>query len=468
MSSRRSWFAQSSSSKSRVLSNSSHELPRWRSPSPSASLIPPPIVQSRYLPAESTASQSILVEKPTEFEDRQLEIEADIQFLLDAQAEGLIRGVNEGSTGSTTPTIQTTRSPMDRARRRPARKQLGLRSARKGIYNSIIALASLKAEELRDIDAEVHEHDDTLGQIDAWNQKRQGLQNASRHVDSEEETVRVQRLQQEASALQMEINQVEMSLVEMKTRHKQLLKQAAAVENAVQARLSSFNESLRELDRTIDDFLRINPDGANTRAAAQDVKASIWHLPPERRNLDRAKEYWTEQREQAELRKKSSEFEKAALIEGAKLWAESVTEINDFEKHLREEMATLRSSSPDSQSAWEDPATDRMQHLIEKVDAVAESLHAKLLIAEDKNWKLLQASLGAELDALSRGKQILVGALMAAGGNPAGDSGGRDNEKADSGEAIDALDQSFSTTRHIDGDDEEPPPELLFSRIDNE
>ncbi|KAF2210882.1 hypothetical protein CERZMDRAFT_44542 [Cercospora zeae-maydis SCOH1-5] len=435
-------------------------------------MIPPPIVQSRYIAQKDPVAQSVFVDKPTEIEDKQQGIEADVQFLLDAQAEGLIRGLegrsveNQSSTGSSTPTIYSVRGSMAGRPRRPPRRQPGLRSARKGIYNSIIALATLKDEELQDVRSEFKETEGNLRQIETWEKKRAGLLEASSRVDSEEETVRVQRLKQEADTLQAEINQVELSLVDMKNKHRKLLRQIAAVENAVQARIASYTESLRLLESDVEKFLRVSPDSPSTKTTRPMAKASIWQLPPQRRNLELAKEYWCERREQADHRKKGVEFEKSALVDGAELWRQAVVEVTEFEKQLRAEMATLRPSSPGSQSAWEDPPntnadhTEGMHGVLDKIDRVAESLHAKLQRAEESNWKLLQAAIGAELDALSRGKQIIASALTAADDSIAE----TDLRKGDAGEEINALDQSFATARHIDDEDEEPPPELLFSQ----
>ncbi|KXS97506.1 hypothetical protein AC578_4612 [Pseudocercospora eumusae] len=487
MSASKSWFSQASSSTARFLSNSSHELPRWRSPSPTASMIPPPIVQSTYIAPKSASiptAESAVVEKPFDLDDRQQQLEADLQFLLDAQAEGLIRGLEAGSlderssTGSTTPTAQSVRSSSARRPRKSLRRQPGLKSARKGIYNSIVALAGLKEEELLGVDAKVRDKERILGQIDAWEKKREGLREASHNVDSSEDTIRSQRLQQEADALQAEINQVELQLEEMKTRHRKLLRQAAAVENSVQAKMASYSNSLRQLEDDIQRFLNLRPESADPRPSSSEGKASIWQLPKKRRNLDLAREYWTEQRDSNVNQRADVEFEKAALVEGATLWREAVAEINDFEKELRVGMSQLP-SSPGSHSAWEEPpetdAAQSLKELLAKMETVIVALQTKLQTAEERNWRLLMAALGAELDALRRGKQILLGALNQASGddvttttNGDVDSNDAPLEKTDSGDEIRALDQSFVTTRpvsHIsDAEDDEPPPELLFSQ----
>jgi hypothetical protein len=480
MSSTKSWLAQLSPNRSRHPSRSSYDFPRWRTPSPSASMIPPPIVQSTYEPPPAPIAESKILAKPTEFQDRQYELEADLQFLLDAQAEGLIKGLEGGSlgdrssTGSTTPTAPILRSPS-RNSRKPIRRQPGLKSARKGIYNSIVALARLKDEELREIDAGVRENDATLQQIESWERKRDGLQEASQHVDSSKETIRIQRLRQQADAMQVEINRVELQLAEMKTNHRRLLSQAAAIENTVQAKMASYTSSLRLLEEDIKKFLSFTPENVETHAGSDNGTASVWQLPPARRNLQLAKEYWAEQREVSLQQRKDTGFEKSALVEGAALWRDTVTEVAEFEKRLRSEMSALP-SSPGSQSAWEDPPlvtnhenSSRLTDLLAKIGAVIASLELKLRQAEEQNWRLLMAAIGAELDALKRGKQLLDGVLVTtAEDRPPLDSSRP--EKLGSGDEIHALDQSFATARPSVGpvsdtdDDDEPPPELLFSQ----
>ncbi|KAF2172093.1 hypothetical protein M409DRAFT_62904 [Zasmidium cellare ATCC 36951] len=467
MSSSKSWFASVSSSKGRLLSNSSHELPRWRTPSPmAASMIPPPIVQSMHQSTANPATESVIIEKLSPFEDRQHELEADLQFLLDAQVEGLTRGLDGGSlddrssTGSTTPTVQSMRSESARRQRKPIRRQPGLRSARKGIYNSIIALSALKDDELRDIDDQIEEHEGTLEQIESWEQKRNGLKEASAKVDSSEQTVRIQRLRQEADGLQADINQVELQLMEMKSRHRKILGQAADAENSIQAKLASYTNSLRLLEEDVQKFLSVKPTGTDARPSSQDGKQSMWELPSKRRNLDMAKEYWNQQREMSANERQQHEQEKMAYVEGAAMWKEAVTEVNGFERQLRTEMAALRPSSPNSQSAWEDQAdpeegsSDGLKGLLNQIDVVIGSLEKKHETAEERGWKLLIAAIGAELDALKRGKQILSNVLGVTAEADQAETNGQDLTARPIGSA-----PSVQEDEH-DGPDED----LLFSK----
>ncbi|KAK4545535.1 hypothetical protein LTR36_002885 [Oleoguttula mirabilis] len=502
-----SWFAKASSSRHGLLADSKQELPRWRSPSPMAAsmMIPPPIVQSTYLTSPQATPKSVMLERPSPLQDRQSELEADLQFLLDAQAEGLVKGLEGGatddqaSTGSTTPTAQSVRSASARRATRPVRRKPGLRSVRKGIYNSIVALSAVKDEELRAVDAEALDKEGTLAQIDEWEQKRAGLQEATQRADDGEETVRAQRLRQQTDVLQEEINHVELQLSDMKTRHRKLVRQVAAVENSVQAKLASYTSSLSMLEADVQKFLSVKPADSGSRPQSRDGKASVWQLPPKRRTLEMAREQWDGDRDAVLQQRQSIEHEKTALDQGAAVWKDMVAQVTDFEKRLRTEMAGLSMSS--SHSAWEDPPPQlheqdnsvRLKELLAHLDTVLDSLETKYKLAEERDWKLLIAAIGAELDALGQGKAILENVLgvtapssSSAGQNGHGQEGREDLVAAetatngsssradteDAGDEIHGLDKSFETARpparRMDSDSEtdDPDPDLLFSRHD--
>lgn len=474
-------FSKASSSKSPFLSNSNHELPRWRSPSPmAASMIPPPIVQSTYASSPRTTTKSVIIEKPNPIQDRQSELEADLQFLLDAQAEGLVRGLEGGleddhtSTGSTTPTAQSMRSTSARRSAKPIRKRPGLRSSRKGIYNAILALSEVKEDELQGIDDDVQDKDKKLEQIEEWEKKKQGLQEATRSVDANEDTVRVQRLRQEADTLQEEISAVELQLADMKARHRKLVRQATAVDNSVQAKLASYNSSLRMLEDDIQKFLSFNPADASSSRTPQNGKASMWDLPPKRRTLQIARDHWNEEREAVVQQREGVQHEKAALDEGAEIWKDVVSQVSDFERRMRAEMSK-QSSSLSQNGTTEDSsnteASSRLRRLLDDMSQLTEVLESKFELAKSRNWNLLIAAIGAELDALKQGRQLLRSAVGAPE-EPSGELMDASRDRAissSSADEINELDKSFETARRRPSsshDSDDPDPELLFSRPD--
>lgn len=435
-----------------------------------ASVIPPPIIQSTYASSPPHAvTQSVVVEKPSPLQDRQSELEADLQFLLDAQAEGLVRGLEGGlpddqtSTGSTTPTAQSVRSASARRTSRPMRKKPGLRSARKGIYNAILALSTVKDEELSGIDDEIQEKDQALEQISEWEKKKQGLQDAAKSVDSNEETVRVQRLQQEADDLQEEINAVELQLAEMNSQHRKLMRQISSAENTVQAKMASYTSSLHLLEEDVQKFLSLKRSEGSNRPTSQDGKTSMWQLPPKRRTLEMATQQFNEERDSIMQQRQSIEHEKSALDDGAAMWKDVVAQCTDFERKLRADMSK---QSPTEVM----PLQDRLNDMNDLIQV----LESKLEYAKERNWNLLIAAIGAELDALQRGKGMLQSSLGLAEHPPddlldAKASSSGDDPLLGGGEEIHELDKSFETARRRlsnESESDDPDPELLFSRHD--
>ncbi|RMZ06608.1 hypothetical protein D0862_04551 [Hortaea werneckii] len=503
----RSWSPRASASQRGLLfdQDRDHELPRWRTPSPmSSSMIPPPIVQSTIKSTSPKAAQkSVILEKPSPLQDRQTELEADLQFLLDAQAEGLAAGLDGGSTGdenvstgSTTPTALSVRSRSAKRGSRTIRKRPGLRSARKGIYNSILALSAVKEDEIRDVDLDVQEKEDALHRMDEWDQKRVGLQNATRRTDDSEETIRAQRLRQEADVLQQDINQVEIQLADMKGRHNKLMRQVQQAENSVQAKLASYTTSMNLLEKDIQKFLSLKPSRGQSEAYSRDVGQSMWELPAERRTLEMARGQYTDERDAVLHQRQGVEREKSALDEGAAVWKDVMLQVTEFEKRLRSEMASLPVLT--SMSAWEDPPqadeermkAERTKDLLKHLETKIELLDAHFKRAEEEHWSLLIAAIGAELDALRQGRQILRNILDISDddtldGNDASATGDllrpqRDTDGAAQGQEKDGedgreiaeLDKSFETARPITQriaevereSDEDPDPELLFSK----
>ena len=61
------------------------------------------------------------------------------------------------------------------------KKKPGLRSARKGLHSTMLALSAVKDDELHDIADDLREKDDRIEQIDEWERKKSGLQEAAKH-----------------------------------------------------------------------------------------------------------------------------------------------------------------------------------------------------------------------------------------------------------------------------------------------
>jgi hypothetical protein len=385
---------------------------------------------------------------------------------------------DQASTGSTTPTAQSVRSASARRAPRAARRKPGLRSSRKGIYNAIRALSTVKDEELENIDEDIREKEKTLEQIDEWEKKKSGLQEASKTVETNEDTVRVQRLRQQADALQAEIHHVELQLSDMKARHRKLVRQATAVENSVQAKMASYTSSLRMLEEDVQKFLSLQPTGDNARPLSRDGQASMWELPAKRRTLQMAKEDWNGAKESLVQQREETVFEKEALDEGAVVWKQVVTQVTEFERRLRAEMSSLPTMTPDGNSdASSGPshgdASQRLREVLDQMVSLTETLASKFELAKERNWNLLIAAIGAELEAIRNGRELLENVLRSAEGQPEElvEPPEDDQLIPNAGDEVQKLDESFETKRRLSNgteSEDDPDPELLFSKHDTD
>lgn len=450
-------------------------------------MIPPPIVQSVRKPSPGQSTRSIVFEQPAAQLEREDVLQADLQFLLDAQAEGLLKGLgkdvnnDDESNGSVTPTTSRVVGYSARKETKPKKRRPGLRSARKGIYNSILALSEIKDEELQTADSEVLEKEEILERISEWEQKRQGLLEATDSIQEDEETIRSQRFGQEANVLQEEINNMEMQLSNMKARHRKLVRQAADAENSVQAKLASYTSSLSLLEADVRKFLSAEPDHASSPQLGN-ITSSMWQLPPKRRTLEMALSEFDHERDVARRRRGVVEQEKEALDEGAKIWGRVVTQISEFERLLRSNVPHRGGhSSESSTQAWEDQEEDKpedpikgLKALLDTLSVLVGSLENDLKHVHERRWNLLIAAIGAELEALRQGQSILEGLVgnartqhISHDDQGVGDGGDRKAQ----GEEIHSTDQGFAPSKRqpssqaaSDTDEDAAPEELLFSK----
>ena len=460
---------------------------------------PPPVVVTSVASAVRNA-----VSPPTQpdiylaLHRQEAQLQADLQRLLDAQADGLTAGLRGGpetvpedllSNGSTTPTASTSLKSSNRATaaeaRRPKPREVGLNGARRGLWKTIRKLATVKAEEASLINGNIEDNDEVLRKINIWEQKSTGLQNSIQSIaQGSEEGARANSLHHEAESLGSEIQELESRLGEMKSRHGFMLQEVSRLENSIQARLSSYNESLGIVQREVRKFLERPPiDGreggrVNKGKSGSSQAETFLSLAPRRRTLEMAKGHWESQRQRLERRRDLIEFEKEALEEGAVVWKDAVNEAIEFEAKLRDNM---HKTDPNRRDTSTDTKEDDLQALLKEMDQTIVQMESKLRLAEARDWKLLVCCIGAELEAFKQGKEILEGALeeeeppeesspeelqaQADFPNLSGGLLGQDpSTMTNSRESI--PQHSSAKNKAYDTEDDEPDPELLISHED--
>lgn len=364
-------------------------------------------------------------------ERRERAIQNDLQMLLDAQSAGLVQGFGgeapggaDGSSdaGSSTPTSRSLQRSSSRGQqsggivpvRQPKRKIIGLRGARRGLLRDMEELVAVKREEVGILSGEIERREVVLERVDGWEKRIEGVRgqlsgySGSGGADpgegdaGGEEAQEIAELRTEERAVENEILEMEDRLAQMKARKRWLGERIKENINRREARLSSYRGALREVESEVKDFLRRPPLAVSVVMGDEE---GFTALPASRRTLGMAKEWWDKEVSQLKTRQEEVEKEKAALEEGAEMWANSVKVVIGFEDDLRKQMASSEAQD-----------LDLLRKQIEKMGEVIKTLSTTVQVAEDRGWNLLICAVGAELEAFKEGEEILRGALSATKG----------------------------------------------------
>lgn len=391
-------------------------------------------------------------------------IQRNLQTLIDAQSEALLAGLAQSqpgdtSAGSYTPASSATgraRSPATTPARQPPHKKIGLRAARQGIFLSIYDLLKLREEERDILLSQTDERDNALREIQGFNSRRNGLEEAISSIHNDQENQQAKQLQEEARGLETDICELETKLYEMKAKHRNLISKISHIENSVEAKLSSFNESLSLLQSDIQTYLRDPPVQPLSQRSSE---SSFYSLNPKRRTLDMAEEHWKSERDRLHKRQHEVDAEVLALEEGGGVWKQAIADVSGFEKRLRANMRhyiEIQSSATDSNNTELSETMEEVAaNVSEDLDKTVQRLETHLELAEKKDWKLLVCCIAAELEALREARGMLLPAFGLPVQDDAPASQSPSSEEQGSEEPTDTH-QNLS-----DSDDSEPPTDLL-------
>ncbi|KAE9966686.1 hypothetical protein EG328_008761 [Venturia inaequalis] len=402
-----SWFPQ----RKHRRSNDS-ELPLWHEQHHLSTPFPPTSVaasmyQSALMHQDKPKATLHISEDVNVLRRKERALHLTLQELLDEQSEGLLAGLGmKGSDGDedgrSPPTAtQSLRSnspsppPTHRRQRKPA-----LGTTRKAIWKAILECAELKAEEDALVKEELEENRFILEQLEGWVVKREGLRKTIEKIGGEDSKAKAQSLKEEALRLHEEILDLEARLALAKTKHRQILEEVEEMENEGQSKLSSYKASLDLVEKDITYFLKNPP----TNTAKE---STFMALPPKRRTLEMAKEYWVTEFTQMERSRKSVQRDRKALEEGAVVWKDVVAEILSFERFLANEMGNMNRSMLDARNPSPAESKSDPAEILSRMNTTMKFIEDRLRLAEKKKWRLLEACIGAELEAFKQGRDML-------------------------------------------------------------
>jgi hypothetical protein len=318
--------------------------------------------------------------------------------------------------------------------------------------------AALKQHELSLIDLEVVARNDAMQQASDLRDRRQLLENDIHKIKSEERPV---GLRSQVEAVEREIQQLEATLFELKSKHRVLVNQLREVESSRDSELSSYTASLALNENQVKSFLKRPPVLQSLNAGHE---PGMYALKPERRTLQMAQEQWSNEVEALARRKANVENEKSALEEGSKLWRDAMQRIREFEKDLKTHTRELAAQSQSQlhQSSFEGERAESatsgdlsMTVVLVKLSALISSLEEDLQHAEANNWNLLICAIGAELAAFEQARDLLQ------------ETAGIPSEISGSTEGI--GERSRDEHRPVDDalHDDEPSPDLLGGQLED-
>lgn len=387
-----SWLPPSDISSPSQLRRSSESSSGLASPSPQGSAVG----KKRFTKQENVFSSFKRSEAAT---SRQL------QQLLDAQAEGLAAGIGQQPVSKDIGASSILYEPPIPRHgkvtpvRQPQHRPTSLRAARQGILHAMRDLADIKNGELETCAQEIARADSTRVKATEFEARHARISGDIETIRATEEKEQRERLEGENAALQEQITAMELQLARLRDEQNTVRSQLSTIKNAVDSKISSYNESTKLLESDISNLLRTRPTPSNGE------HETYLSLPSKRRTLRMALDHSVEEKASLESRQKRLEAEKEALDEGQTVWQDTMKVVAQVEASLKK---SIKGFDPTSSHSEQD-LTQGMDHLLQDMDQVIEDLESKLHLAETRGWKLLVCCIGAELEAFRQGKDMLRG-----------------------------------------------------------
>ncbi|MCJ1431856.1 hypothetical protein MMC27_001211 [Xylographa pallens] len=297
-------------------------------------------------------------------------------------------------------------------------KRVGLQAARKGILRGLYDLVGVKAQEGAVLAAQLSQHEDTLREMEAAEAKRRGIMGQIETIErnGHEGTEAINKLEREEKDIKRAILEAEERLAELKVRLKRVKARREEGGNRLDAKLSSWRATLKDLEREVGERW-LGDKGTGMRNGK-----GVLALPRERRTLGLVRESLKEERAEIEGNLARVEREREACGRGAEVWAGVVATIAEVERRLKSELGSTKSAkkTPKTDTSERDGVEGTvgeggMEAMLQHMTGALSTLSTQLDLAESQGWKLLVCSIGAEVEALREGREMLLSALSQSG-----------------------------------------------------
>ena len=350
-------------------------------------------------------------------------LQKEIQTLLDAQSVGLLAGLgrevelDNGMERAARPAHssdmiaeETTTSSSKTARKQPSKRRPSLSTSRNRIGSCLTRLGELKQEESAALEVQYQSLSSFLLNAVTLVQKKVKIEQSIEAIDAQTEGSE-ERLVDEEKSLTVEIASLETQLEEANTRLKHVRQQNRDHSNRRNARLSSWQGALEGVDQKIK---REVLDGRGLENVISGMRrmtgnkgkdVDIWNVPRERRTAELMGEDVARRMNTMAENRETAEYESKACQEGAGMWKSAIMRIDDVERNLAEEIESLTPN--DLLDHGEVKNSDGMVRIVDGMTKAIEFLEHELDTAERRGWNVLVCAMGAEVEALKQGKDLL-------------------------------------------------------------
>jgi hypothetical protein len=372
---------------------------------------------------------------------------------------------------------------------------MGLQAARRGIGSALAGLAGLKARERDALAAEAGVRAEAVAGLEGLARKRAGILQAVRGLE-EEFAVRGPgggeadgwrgeegRLAGEVQEAEEEMRRLEARVRGLRRRLALVRKERAERESVYEARASSWQAALKEVDRAEAMMLdRFRPAAGRAASGSRSRDGGS----RQGRSADRVRDRVGAELVRLRERQAAAGRDADACGAGAAAWGEVVGLVGGVERRLKAEMGRLAAGA-DGGAGGAGPGPEKgMQAMVELMGRVVATLEGALARARGKGWNFLVCAIEAEVEALREGREMLADVLGAGSGRSSmwktaeeglGVSAVLDGKGAvavRSGSvgggkrsAVEDMVELVDVGAEADGDedeDDEPSPELLISR----
>ncbi|MCJ1443169.1 MAG: hypothetical protein MMC23_003667 [Stictis urceolatum] len=429
-------------------------------------------------------------------------LQQSLQSLLDAQSAGLSAGLGHPTQAPqqqrrpSSSTRQPSRSslsprpssrvPAANSRIQSQKKPSSLSDARSGLYTTLLALAANKSSEAQTYSATAATYSTFLENALRLTDKKETLQSEIRALESGPEIREIAELGDEEEELQAEVRALEEELAVKKARLRDVRLRRERAGNQHESRLSSWRRALEDVDGGIKEEIL---EGRGLGVERGERKEGVWALPKARRTVEMVREGVEGNMEQLKDAGENANVEGQACVEGAETWKACVKVLGRVERALRKEIMRLRGGTALERSRRESVESetsgssavvengspeDGMQGVLHRMDAAIAELGGKhLRLAKEKGWNPVIVAIGAELEALVEGREMLERAFglsqVTLDGLRLEDTSahlhasGRDRTSSDK----DSVDGAQDRPRLVDlAREDEPNPDLLVSHTE--